>query len=134
MKKYRDRATTTDALIVKDNKILLIKRDINPSKGSWALPGGYVSFFESTEQACKREVKEETGMSVKKLRLLGVYSDPKRDPRRTVTIAYIVTASGKAKAGDDAADARWFPLSKLPNLAFDHAQIMGLQKTQDNVK
>src|SRR3989344_8695716 len=121
--KYKIRATTTDAIILKGNKILLIKRRNNPSKGMWALPGGYVDFNESVENACKREVKEETGLNVKKLRLLGVYSDPKRDQRRTVTIAFIASSTGHAKAGDDAADARWFHLNKLPKLAFDHAQM-----------
>src|SRR3989344_9508194 len=122
--KYKIRATTTDAIILKNNKILLIKRGNNPSKGMWALPGGYVDFNESVEKACMREVKEETGLNVKKLRLLGIYSSPKRDPQQTVTIAYIVNAIGTAAASDDAADARWFPLNKLPKLAFDHAQMI----------
>ena len=122
--KYKIRATTTDALIIRNNKILLIKRKNNPSKGWWALPGGYVDFNESVEQACKREVKEETGLYAKNIRLLGVYSSPKRDPRQTVTIAYIVNTRGTPAASDDAADAKWFPLNRLPKLAFDHAQMI----------
>ena len=122
--KYKIRATTTDAIILKGNKILLIKRRNNPSKGMWALPGGYVDFDETIEYACKREVKEETGLSVKKLRLFGVYSDPNKNPRQTVTITYIASCTGHVKVEDDAADARWFPLNKLPKLAFDHAQMV----------
>ena len=122
--KYKIRATTTDAIILKNNKILLIKRGNNPSKGMWALPGGYVDFNESVEKACMREVKEETGLNVKKLRLLGVYSDPKRDPGQTVTITYIANATGTPSASDDATDVKWFSINKLPKLAFDHAQMV----------
>ena len=123
-KVYKNRATTTDALIIKDGKILLIKRMNEPFKNYWAFPGGYIDFNETAEQACKREVKEETNMAVKSLKLLGVYSSPKRDPRQTITIAYIVSVTGKAEAGDDAAEAKWFPLNKLPKLAFDHAKMV----------
>ena len=63
-------------------------------------------------------------MTAKKVILLGVYSNPKRDPRQTISIAYVVYATGKPKAGDDASDAKWFPLNKLPKLAFDHAQMI----------
>ena len=78
--------------VIYNNKILLIKRKNNPSKGWWALPGGYVDFNESVEQACAREVKEETGLNTRNIKFLGVYSSPKRNPRQTVTIAYIVNA------------------------------------------
>jgi len=119
------RPTTTDAIIVKNGKILLIKRDHDPFEGYWALPGGYIDFNETAEQACKREVKEETNMKTRSLRLLGIYSSPKRDIRnQTVAVAYIIKADGKPKAGDDAADTKWFPLNKLPKLAFDHAQMI----------
>ena len=124
MKKYENRGISTDALIVKNKKILLIKRKNNPFKGSWAFPGGYVDFNETVEQACRREVKEETNMNVIKLDLLGVYSSPKRDARQVISIAFITKATGKPRAGDDAADARWFPLNRLPRLVFDHAQMM----------
>jgi 8-oxo-dGTP diphosphatase len=117
---------TTDAIIVENNKILLIKRAIDPFKGKWALPGGHLEYGETTEKCVIREVQEETGLEVGVIKLLGVYSDPGRDPRgHTVTVIYLCKAEkGEAHAGDDAAETWWFPLDDLPEMAFDHARIV----------
>jgi len=119
---------TADAVIIQSGKILLIKRAIPPFKGKWALPGGHIGYNEKTENAVVREVKEETGLAVKIIKLVGVYSDPKRDPRgHTVTAAYLcepAAANRKSRAGDDASEAWWWPLDDLPDLAFDHSAII----------
>ncbi len=117
---------TADAVIIRDGRVLLVKRRFDPFKGMWALPGGFVEHGEATEGAVRREVLEETCLEVKSVKLLGVYSDPKRDPRgRTVTIAYVCEAVGEPNAGDDAAETRWWPLNGLPETAFDHGRIIG---------
>jgi 8-oxo-dGTP diphosphatase len=89
--------------------------------------GGHVDYGERVEKAVMREAKEETGLDVKVVKLTGVYSDPKRDPRgHTVGVAYLCEAKGKKpKAGDDASEAWWWPLDDLPELAFDHKVIVG---------
>lgn len=104
-------------------RVLLIER-ANPPYG-WALPGGFVDIGETVEQAACREAKEETGLNVHLNRLLGVYSNPKRDPRHhTVSIVYTAQARGQAQAGDDARHVQLFSLKQLPQLAFDHADIL----------
>ena len=126
MKKHR--AITTDAIIIHKGKLLLIKRKCFPSKGYYALPGGHVEYDETIEAACIREVKEETGLKVKIVKLAGVYSDPGRDPgRHAISICYICKPlTEKLKAGDDAMDAGWFDIKKLPGkIAFDHRKIIG---------
>lgn len=117
---------TVDAVVVENGEILLIKRGIEPFKDKWALPGGHVDYGETVEQAVIRETKEETDLDIKPSVLIGVYSDPKRDPRgHTVGMAFLCRAKkGQAKAGDDAAETWWFPLDDLPDLAFDHAKII----------
>lgn len=124
--KYKLIPLTTDAVVVKDNKILLVKRKKAPFKNFWALPGGFVNYGERTEDACLRELKEETSINGIIKGLVGVYSDPNRDPRHhTISIIYIVKwKSGTIKAGDDAKDAKQFDIKKLPNLAFDHSKII----------
>ena len=114
-----------DGIITKDGKILLIKRKNEPFKGKWALPGGFVEYGERVEEAVLREIKEETGLDAKIKKLLGVYSDPNRDPRgHTISIVFILEAEGEAKGGDDAEEAKFFDLKKLPSLAFDHKKIV----------
>jgi len=117
---------TTDAILIDNDKILLIKRGNEPFKGMWALPGGHVEYGERVEEAAVREAKEETGLDIKVIKLTGVYSDPKRDPRgHTVGVAYLCEAKGKKpRAGDDASEAWWWPLDDLPELAFDHKLIV----------
>ncbi len=121
---FRNRGISVDAIIVKNSSVLLVKRDLEPYKNYWALPGGYVEFNESSERACRREVREETGLTARKIKLVNVYSDPDRHPNQAITIAYAVNASGTPKAGDDAGAVRWFQLKKLPKLAFDHGKIL----------
>ncbi|MBU7044598.1 MAG: NUDIX hydrolase [Theionarchaea archaeon] len=116
-----------DAVIVHDKAILLIRRGKEPFRGYWALPGGFVEYGETTEQAVLREAKEETNLNCSILRLVGVYSDPQRDPRgHTISIVYQLSIdSGQVMAGDDAAHASWVSLTDLPHdIAFDHAQII----------
>ncbi len=117
---------TVDAIIIKDNSIVLIKRKNDPFKDKWALPGGFVEYGETVENAVVREAKEETGLDVRIEKLLGVYSGPDRDPRgHTVSVCFICRiVSGKLKSGTDSADVREFKFSELPDLAFDHEKII----------
>ncbi len=119
------RPFTTDAVIVRDGKIVLIKRGAEPWKGMWALPGGFAEEGETAEQCCEREALEETGLRVRVRKLVGVFSEPERDPRGTVAVAYLCEiVGGELGGGSDAKEARWFPLNALPELAFDHAKII----------
>ena len=124
--KYKFQKLTVDGLIVKNDKILLVKRKNEPFKGNWALPGGFVEYGEKVEDAVIREIIEETGFKTKIKKLIGVYSDPKRDPRgHTITVAYLLEITdGKLEFGDDASDAKFFNLKKLPKLSFDHNLII----------
>ncbi len=123
---YKYPRITTDGAIIKDKKILLIKRKNNPYKGKWALPGGFVEYKERVEDAVLREVFEETGLKTKIRDFIGIYSDPNRDPRgHTITIVYLLDIlSGELNSGDDAYDANFFDLKDLPELAFDHNIIL----------
>jgi 8-oxo-dGTP diphosphatase len=106
--------------------VLLVRRGHPPFKGSHALPGGFVVIGETVEAACRRELSEETGVRAGRLRLIGVYSDPNRDPRgHSCSVAFLARVQrAKARAGDDAAAAEWVAdWSRLP-LAFDHAKIL----------
>lgn len=118
---------TVDCVVIDArDRVLLIRRGTEPFKGAYALPGGFVDPDETVEDACRREVMEETGVKIGKLRLIGVYSKPGRDPRGpTVSIAYMASVrSAAAKAGDDASDATWASDWKSLTLAFDHKQIL----------
>jgi 8-oxo-dGTP diphosphatase len=128
--RYRNPAPTVDIIIElapreQSGPIVLIKRR-NPPHG-WALPGGFVDYAESVEQAARREAKEETGLEVELISILGVYSDPARDPRiHTQTTVFIARAIGTPQAGDDAGECGLYSLEKLPQpLCFDHAKILG---------
>ena len=123
---YKSPKLTVDGLVLKDKKILLIKRKNYPFKGKWALPGGFVEYGEKTEDAAVREVFEETGLKTKIKEIIGVYSDPKIDPRgHTVSVIYLLEmCGGKLKSNDDASDAKFFDLNQLPKLAFDHNKII----------
>ena len=118
---------TADPVVVRDGEILLVKRAREPFKGRWCLPGGFVDPGEKVEAAALRELMEETGLEGEVVGLLGVYSDVGRDPRGpTVSVAYRIKVKGDApKAGDDAEEARFWPLDALPALAFDHDRIVG---------
>ncbi len=122
---HNNRYFAVDGLIIKNKKVLLIKRGGIPFTGYWAIPGGHLDFNETAEEGVAREVKEETNLTVTSIKLFGIYSNPKRDPRQIVSAIYLVKTKGTPKAGDDAADFKWFPLGKLPaNLAFDHKKIL----------
>ncbi len=115
---------TVDVIIEVGDRIVLVRRR-HPPPG-WAIPGGFIDEGETAEDAAVREAQEETGLAVTLTALLGVYSDPSRDPRRhTISAVYIATAKGVPDAGDDAAEARLFGERDLPApLAFDHATIL----------
>lgn len=124
---------TVDAVIFRKNgdrnELLLIKRKNDPFKGKWALPGGFVDEGEDLADAAKRELQEETGLVVEGLKQLGAFGKPGRDPRsHTVSVAYTGFASDNAEAvgADDADEAKWFLISSLPELAFDHSDIIEL--------
>lgn len=123
----RTPALTTDcAVFDARGRVLLIRRRNPPFEGRYALPGGFVDVGETVEDACRRELKEETGLKVGALRLIGVYSEPERDPRgHTCSIAFLARIdSAEPKAGDDAAAAEWVKDWRSLALAFDHAQIL----------
>jgi 8-oxo-dGTP diphosphatase len=124
-KRSTARPTTVDAVVVKSGEILLIKRITYPHKGAWALPGGFVDQNETVEQAVVREVREETGLRTKIKSMLGVYSSPGRDPRKTISIAFVLKQiSGRIRTSNETSDVKWFKLDGLPKLAFDHKQII----------
>lgn len=111
-----------------DLEVLLIQRGNAPFRGRWALPGGFAGPGETLEAAARRELEEETGLHSLFLEQLFTFGDPKRDPRGwIVTVAYyalVKRADHRLQGGDDAAKAAWFPVRKLPPLAFDHARIL----------
>jgi len=137
---YKNPSLTVDTIIFDESEnIILIKRKNNPYKDHWALPGGFVEYGETVENAAIRETKEETSIDVTLTSLVNVYSKPDRDPRgHTVTVAY--TAKGdfnQKKAADDACDIKIFSKSDLKkiDLAFDHAKIIeDAFKVNNNIK
>ncbi len=117
---------TVDGLILYAGKLVAVIRRNPPFQGMPALPGGFVEVGETTEQAVGREVEEETGLQTRVVRMVGVYSDPARDPRgHTVTIAYALDITGGVlRAASDAKAITLLDLDRLPPLAFDHARIV----------
>ncbi|MBZ5588655.1 MAG: NUDIX hydrolase [Acidobacteriia bacterium] len=118
---------TADAVILDPEKgVVLIRRGHPPFEGCWALPGGFVEVGESCADACVREAREETGLEVEPVALLGVYSRPDRDPRgHTVSTVYLCRVlGGRLSGGDDASEARWFDDLTGIELAFDHATVL----------
>lgn len=111
-------------------KVLLIERGLEPFKGRWALPGGFVRVAETLEEAARRELEEEAGLKNVFLEQLYSFGTVDRDPReRVVSVAYyalVKLSEHEAKAATDAANASWFPISEVPRLAFDHAHILGV--------
>ncbi len=132
-KNYSKPSVTADILIfaLKDKalNVLLVKRKIEPFKGMWAIPGGFVRLDESLENAAKRELEEETGVKADYLEQLYTFGDVNRDPRgRVITVCYFALIRSdniKLKARTDVSDARWFPVGEIKNIAFDHKKILG---------
>lgn len=115
---------TVDLIIEMESGVVLVERKHAPL--GWALPGGFVDLGETLEAAAVREAKEETSLDVTLLRQFHAYSDPSRDARgHTVSVVFVGSAEGTPKGGDDARVARVFALDQLPELAFDHAEILG---------
>lgn len=128
--RYPHPAVTTDCVIFGFDgerlQVLLIERGIEPFKGRWAFPGGFIKMDETAEEGALRELKEETGMMNAFIQQFHTFSNPLRDPReRVITIAfYALVRIQEVKGGDDAASARWFPLDEIPALAFDHDHML----------
>lgn len=131
---YPRPAVTVDAILVSSARtVLLIERGREPYKGKWALPGGFIDMDESLETACLRELQEETGITINEVNQFKAFGAVNRDPRhRTISVVFyaFVGAEQPAQAGDDAAEAKWFPLDELPELAFDHGQILAEFKSE----
>ena len=106
--------------------VLLVKRGVAPFKGKWALPGGFLRMNETINQCAQRELTEETSFPEIYMEQFGVFSEVNRDPRgRVITTAfYALTPLREVHGGDDAAEAKWFPLDRIPALAFDHDRIL----------
>ena len=126
-------SVTVDALVIwptpEGLQILLIQRKHAPFSQAWALPGGFIEEDETLMTSVARELAEETGLTGLQFTQFGAYGDPGRDPRgRTITVAYFAQVQGnrppQVKGYDDAQDARWFSIRNLPELAFDHAQVI----------
>lgn len=121
---------TVDVILISkksDRKLLLIKRKNDPYKNTWALPGGFVELNEELHEAAQRELMEETSVEIKNLNQFKTYGTLGRDPRgRTISVIYFgfIDAPVSVKADDDAADAAWFAMNDLPELAFDHKHIL----------
>lgn len=128
--KYPRPAVTADCVVITreaEPRVLLIKRGGEPFKDCWAIPGGFMEMNETTEQCAVRELKEETSIVISDLHQIGVYSKVDRDPRgRTISVAYLaITDKAQDAVGqDDAAEVKWWPLTALPEMAFDHDDIM----------
>ncbi len=127
---YPRPAVTTDCVIFGfDNdglSVLLVERGLEPFKGCWAFPGGFLQMDEDAETGAKRELMEETGFRAEYIEQFGTFSEVGRDPRgRVITIAHLaLVKKAEVNGGDDAAQARWFPIDQVPQLAFDHDRIL----------
>ncbi len=135
---YRNPALTVDGVVLNHQvqglvggaySVLLVERGRDPFKGQFALPGGFVEYGEDIDDAIHREIKEETGLDGLPFRQFRTFGKPGRDPRgHTVSVVYVAVIIGEppeVTGGDDAAAAAWFPIGRLPELAFDHAHILG---------
>ena len=129
---YQRPAVTVDIIVTKqinnNDNILLIERKNEPFKNQWALPGGFVDIDEEIETAAYRELQEETSISDIELKQFHTFGKVGRDPRgRTISIiysGYLLNENQKIEAGDDAKSLQWFPINKLPDLAFDHIDVI----------
>ncbi|KAA2281114.1 NUDIX domain-containing protein [Candidatus Nitrosocosmicus agrestis] len=130
-KVYKNPTPTTDVIITREEEILVVKRKRNPFKDELAIPGGFVNENETVEQAAVREIMEETALPIRLREILGVYSDPKRDPRKhIITTVFIGEIIGNKKiepvAGDDASAIKWISIGSISDFkfAFDHKRIL----------
>lgn len=128
---HRNPAPTVDAILQRGSKVLMVRRKNEPFSGKLALPGGFVNEGETVEEAVKREVLEESSLEIEPIDILGVYSDPRRDPRKhvmSVVFVALVIDEKDARAGDDASGIEWIELADADRIkgeiAFDHAQIL----------
>jgi 8-oxo-dGTP diphosphatase len=128
MTKYSNPTPTVDVILNRASEVLMVRRKKDPFKDHLSLPGGFVNEGERIEEAMKREALEETSLEVEPVDILGVYSDPKRDPRKhIVTVVFIgIIVGGTSRAGDDAASIEWVKLANIERqqIAFDHTQIL----------
>jgi len=144
LEKYEKPSVTVDLLIFtildSELRILLVKRAAWPYENSWAIPGGFVRMDESLENAAKRELHEETGVTDVYLEQLYTFGEPDRDPRtRVITVAYIALIDSESRtlrASSDVSEAQWFSVKKLPALAFDHSTIVeyGLNRLRSKLE
>ncbi len=120
------REVAVDCVVLHDGKVLLLKRAHEPFNGYWVLPGGHVERDETVEEAAVREMREELGIEVDIDKLIGVFSDPARDPRGLVSVAFIVRPKSlDVHLNSEASECMWFPLNSLPEkIGFDHAKIL----------
>ena len=142
--KYPHPAVTVDGVVFgydeADLKVLLIQRDQDPFQGKWALPGGFVNMDEGLDEAVRRELEEETGITRLYLEQLYTFGAPKRDPReRVISVAYyalVKLADHAVRAASDARNVAWFPVADLPELAFDHEEIveMALKRLKGKIR
>ena len=138
---YPHPAVATDCVVFgfdgKKLKVLLIRRGVEPFKGLWAFPGGFMRMDETAEQCALRELVEETGLELTQMKQLGVFSDIDRDPReRVISVAfYALAKSSEVRGGDDAAIAQWFAIDDVPHLAFDHDYILrqAMRKIKEDI-
>ncbi len=124
---YARPAVSVDCVVFKAGSVLLIERARDPYAGAWALPGGFLEVGEDPADGAARELAEETGLKGIRLSQIGAYGRPDRDPREhVVSVAFWGEAprGARVKGDDDAREARWWPLAKLPPLAFDHTEIL----------
>lgn len=125
---YRNPSPTVDVILQRGSKVLMVRRKKDPFKGQLALPGGFVNEGETVEDAMKRETMEETSLEVEPIDILGVYSDPERDPRKHImSVVFVgIIVGGSDRAGDDAESIEWVDLADIgrQQIAFDHATIL----------
>lgn len=139
--KYPRPSVTADCVIFGFDgvaiKVLLIQRGIEPFKGKWAFPGGFMKLDETAEECAKRELEEETGLKNVSVEQFYTFSEVNRDPReRVITVAhYALVKLAEVRGGDDAASAKWFALNEVPCLAFDHDRIlrMALSRLKERI-
>jgi len=129
---YRNPAPAVCCLLGRHDEVLLVQRAVEPCLGEWSLPGGFVEIDETTEEAAVREMYEETGLSVKGLRLIGVSTQQSRHYGAVMVLGYTVEEwSGDLRAGSDALDLRFFPRNKRPILPFPaHVELLGMYDAQ----